>query len=285
VTTDAAEEIIGMMATSAVNRAGQLVQTRYRLQLAEQWGIAPGMRILEIACGQGDMTAVLAHMVGPDGHITAVDIADPSYGAPISLGESAAQLQSSPIGLRIDFCYQFDILDPTVSFPDDAFDAIVLAHGAWYFDNVDQLRRTLTRVRPWSERLLFAEWNFAPESYDQIAHFLAVTIQGQIEVYKSASEANVRTPFSRERLTALLTETGWDIANTSAVDTSTLQDGDWEVDLCLNYALPEAELLEIPPRIKNLLTSQGDVLRSLATNSSLRPLSAYTLSALRRVES
>lgn len=284
MTIDTAEEIVGMMATSALNRAGQLIQTRYRLQLAEQWDISPGMRLLEIACGQGDMTAVLAHTVGSEGHITAVDIADPTYGAPISVGESAAHLKATSLGSRIDFHYQFDVLDPMVSFPDDRFDAVVLAHGAWYFNSVDQLRRVLERVRPWAKRLFFAEWNFAPESYDQIAHFLAVTIQGQIEVYKSASEANVRTPFSRERLTALLGETGWDLTNASAVDTSTLQDGEWEIDLCLNYALPEAASLPIPPRIRDLLASQGDVLLSLATNSSRRPLTAYTLTAIRSGE-
>jgi len=250
-----AEEIVGLMATIAVNQAGQLALTRYRVALVEHWRIAPGMRILEIACGQGGMTAVLAWVVGPEGHVIAVDSADPSYGAPMSLGDSGAYLKASPLGSRIDFRYQVDVLDLSVSFPDDAFDAIVFAHGAWYFASFDHLRRTLERIRPWSKRLCFAEWDLTPETTDQIAHFLAVTIQGEIEAYKTVSEANVRTPFPLSRFVSLLNQTGWDLSALSRMNTESLQDGMWEVDLCLDYALPEAATLDIPPRIQDLIIS------------------------------
>ena len=198
------------MATHALNGAGQLAQTRYRVQLVEHWGIPEGGRVLEIACGQGDMTAVLAHAVGPNGHVTAVDIADPDYGAPVTLGASAARLLASPLRSRIDLRFGVDLLDPEVSFLDDAFDAVVLDHGAWYFDSLDQLSRTLHRVRGWATRLCLAEWDLEPGTLDQVAHLLAVLIQGQVEGYKRESDANVRTPFSRTRLLDLVSEAvGW----------------------------------------------------------------------------
>ncbi|MCX4507966.1 hypothetical protein OOK53_36510 [Streptomyces anulatus] len=43
----------------------QLSQTRHRATLVESWHIEPGSSVLELGCGQGDMTAVLAEAVGP----------------------------------------------------------------------------------------------------------------------------------------------------------------------------------------------------------------------------
>jgi ubiquinone/menaquinone biosynthesis C-methylase UbiE len=58
----------------------QIGQTEHRLKLASQWPIHVGSSILEIGCGQGDCTAVLASIVGSTGHVTAIDPADLSYG-------------------------------------------------------------------------------------------------------------------------------------------------------------------------------------------------------------
>jgi predicted methyltransferase len=57
-----------------------MVQTEHRLKLAHGWPIQTGSKVLEIGCGQGDCTAVLASIVGPSGHVTAIDPADLSYG-------------------------------------------------------------------------------------------------------------------------------------------------------------------------------------------------------------
>ena len=55
-------------------------QTEHRIDLARRWGITAGERVLEIGCGQGDATVVLAAAVGPSGHVTALDPAPSSYG-------------------------------------------------------------------------------------------------------------------------------------------------------------------------------------------------------------
>ena len=52
----------------------------HRINLIKFWGITPGSRVLEIGCGQGDCTTVLADAVGPDGHVDAVDPGAPDYG-------------------------------------------------------------------------------------------------------------------------------------------------------------------------------------------------------------
>lgn len=59
----------------------QRSQTSHRLLLLQHWNIPTGSNIVEIGCGQGDCTTVLAHAVGEEGKVVAVDPAELNYGA------------------------------------------------------------------------------------------------------------------------------------------------------------------------------------------------------------
>jgi hypothetical protein len=225
------------------------------------------------------MTAVLAEAVGPNGRVVAVDVAEPSYGAPVTLGESAARLAAGPLGPRIDFRFGTDVLDPSVDFPESTFDHVVLAHCSWYFASLGLLRDTLARVRPWARRLWFTEWDLTPASGDQLAHLLAVLIQGQTEAAGSRGQGNVRTPFSREGLLRLLTEAGWTADGSGPVDTEELQDGDWEIAACLDLVGTEERLAALPEPVRQLVMSQADVLRAIAKPRGNRALAAYSVTA------
>ncbi|MFC9816721.1 class I SAM-dependent methyltransferase [Streptomyces virginiae] len=257
----------------------QLSQTRHRAALVASWHIAPGSTVLELGCGQGDMTAVLAEAVGPQGRVVAIDVAPPSYGEPVTLGESAARLTAGPLGPRIDFHFGTDVLDPSVDFPENTFDHVVLTHCSWYFTSLEQLHNTLARIRPWAQRLWFTEWDLTPTTANQLAHLLAVLIQGQTEAAGSHGEGNIRTPFSREHLLRLLPETGWTTDTNTPVDTEQLQDADWEIPATLDLMQNEKRLATLPQPVQHLLHSQTDILRALATPHSNHTLPAYTITA------
>jgi SAM-dependent methyltransferase len=273
---DKAESIASLMADPS---PVQLTQTRFRLALVDGWGLNPGARVLEVGCGQGDMTAALADTVGPGGHVLGVDIASPGYGAPVTLGESAVRLAATPLGERIEFRFECDVLDPATSFPGDVFDNVVLSQCSWYFSSLGQLRQTLARVRPWARRLCFAEWDLTARNPGQLPHLLAVLIQGQVEAGGSRGEGNVRTPFSRQALLELLAETGWQIDGQRTVDTSGLQDADWEIDACQELLADAARLAALPPALADLVASQGDLLRQIARDYGNVPLPCYSVTA------
>jgi SAM-dependent methyltransferase len=278
---DEAECIARQMALSAACPDVQVIQTRFRLQLVRGWNIPEGSKVLEVGCGQGDMTAVLAHAVGSSGRVTAVDAADPDYGGPVTVGKSAEHLSQTALGPRIEFHFGYDLDDEENDFPLDSFDYVVFAHCSWYFGSLDQFRRSLARVRPWAGRLCYSEWDLEPRSLDQVAHMLAVLIQGQVEAHRTDGDANVRTPFARSRLKDLLRETGWTLDSDESIDTGQLQDARWEIDSCLANSLDEAKGLDLPTKLVDLLGSQVDVLGLLAGRFGYRSLPSCSIVASR----
>jgi 2-polyprenyl-3-methyl-5-hydroxy-6-metoxy-1,4-benzoquinol methylase len=90
-------------------REGTL-QLHHRGSLVNLWFPEPGSHILEIGCGQGETTVVLAVAAGPTGRVLAVDKSAAEYGGPVTLAESHAHIKSSVLGDRIDFLLSTDLL-------------------------------------------------------------------------------------------------------------------------------------------------------------------------------
>jgi SAM-dependent methyltransferase len=253
-----AAEIARHMAAWIADPDIQLAQTAYRLEVARTWRVPKGASILEIGCGQGDMTAVLADLVGPNGTVVGTDVAPPGYGAPVTVGQSARHLLDGPLGGRIDMRYETDALTDDVG---TGYDLVVLAHCSWYFASTDLLERTLRKARELASRLCFAEWDPEPARPDQIPHLLAVLAQDRIT---GDTSLNVRAPITRATLLAALDRTGWQVEAIADADTSALQDADWEIAIALDEA-PDGLAKEL--------------LRQTARKRGNAPLPAYALTA------
>ena len=100
-------------------------------------GIGPGMRVLDVGCGVGDVSLLVASLVGPEGAVSGVD------SDPLALGHARERV--SAIGLtNVDFI-EGDIRDLTF---DEPFDAAVgrlilmyLADPADTLDHITDLLR------------------------------------------------------------------------------------------------------------------------------------------------
>ena len=256
----------------------QLAQTAVRQEIVAVWQIPSGARVLEIGCGQGDMTAVLADAVGPAGHVVACDVASPDYGAPITLGESTDYLQQSPLGSRITFKLGYDVLAKANTFPANSFDYVVLAHCLWYFDSQERLQQTFEQVRTWADTLCLSEWDLQPQTIAQLAHLLAVIVQGQVTAFDADSTANIRTLLTPAVLTQLLAVTGWSVETTAVIDSSGLQDGGWEIAES-GRATATAVALGLPTRFVHFLEAQVDLMQALAAAHGRQSLPSLAIRA------
>lgn len=270
------EEILTCMPSS--NKI-QKVQTQHRLTLAETWEIKKGSKILEIGCGQGDTTAVLAYLTGENGLVHGIDIASADYGAPLTLGESVTFLQHSALGSRIKIDFETDILTDPHRFPDNYFDYIVLSHSSWYLRSFEELAKMLKMLRKWGKQLCFAEWDTSINSVEQYPHFLAVLIQAQYEAFKKNSMANVRTLFTPEDIRKLAKDAGWQVIKEQSIHSPDLQDADWEVHMTLADYQEELAAIEMPEKLRYLIESEVHLLKASIEKIKLSPMSTYTFIA------
>lgn len=256
------DDILALYPSDPITQEIQRVQTAHRIKLADIWEIAPGARVLEIGCGQGDTTAVLAAAVGADGFVQGIDIAPPDYGAPETLGQARERLLSSPVGGRISITLSLDILTDPVSFSEKEFDVAVLSHCLWYLDSPALLDDLLRRIKPWTKRLAVAEWDPRPAVPEQIAHYQAAVIQAVCESFREERGSNIRTLFYPRDIKRAVEAAGFRVEHTARVDAPAMQDGRWEAGMtAAEYSAVIRSLGGMPERLKALLLSQIEELK------------------------
>ncbi|MFS0673443.1 class I SAM-dependent methyltransferase [Ornithinibacillus sp. 179-J 7C1 HS] len=274
------ETIVGCMGTTEETYQIQKIQTEHRIRLVDSWNIKAGSKILEIGCGQGDTTAVLAYYTGEEGFVQAIDIGSPAYGAPITLGESAEYLMNSALGKQIKIEFNVDVLSPDVHFLELEFDYIVFSHCSWYTKSTDELLQILKKVKSWGKQLCFAEWSTTISSIEQYPHLLAILIQAQYESFKEESVSNVRTLLTPKDIRALAEEAGWNVQDEITIDSPELQDGKWEVDMLLYDVHQELNKLNnMPAKLKDLIRSEVQLLEAALETGEIKPLSVYSFIA------
>lgn len=273
------DEIIRAMNLEERYYEVQRIQTKHRLDLIKNWGIKPGDRVLEIGCGQGDMTAALAYIVGEKGYVKAIDIASEDYGRPETLGQARKRLMSGSLSKQLDIMLNTDFLSEDIDFQENSFDVIVLSMCSWYFEDDLQLSKVLQKARKFAKKLCFAEWDVRPTMPAQLAHYQAVMIQAMCESFNKNSEANIRTLLYPEQLVALIQNSGWSILSTSVLDTEKMQDGHWEVQAALSLQDEiDKGYHEIPYKTKQLILQQIQNLRTVNRNE-IHPLNLFAIVA------
>ncbi|KAF7171427.1 hypothetical protein CNMCM6106_005804 [Aspergillus hiratsukae] len=220
-------------------------QTVHRLVLLQHWNIPADSKVLELGCGQGDCTTVLASAVGEQGTVVAVDPAELDYGAPYTLGQAQSLISQGPLGSRITWVQQ-PPLDYLSSLPcpssteSKAFDATVLAHCLWYFASPELILSTFRALKQHSKRLLLAEWSLVATHPSAKPHVLAALTQAALECRKPNSDSNVRTVLGPKRLTELALAAGWQLERETRVPGGEgLLDGQWEVSACLSSSFEQ----------------------------------------------
>lgn len=241
---------------SAPMKAMHNSQAAHRSNILSGWNILPGSNILEIGCGQGDCTTVLASIVATAGHVDAIDPAPLDYGSPWTLGEAQAQIKTSEVGSWISF-HQATPLDFLIHVPEGRYDAAVFVHSSWYFSSPTELRETFAMLKGKAKKLCIAEYALSAGSKAGMPHVLAALTRASLELCNPESQANIRNAFSHKALRGMAEESGWRLASERiVVPEETLEDGKWEVGTVLGEDfLAEADGMVKEQRMRMLLES------------------------------
>lgn len=169
-------------------------------QLFEQAGIGPGMRVLDVGCGAGDVSFLAAELVGPRGEVLGMDQA------------SAAIEWASACAASLKFHnVRFLQGDPVLMQFEPPFDAVVGRFVLMYYlDPVEAVRKLASQVRP-GGLLVFQEFdmeNFraqpAAPTLERAAEWIKQTfratgarIQAGMELYSAFLAAQLPAPSLR----------------------------------------------------------------------------------------
>ncbi|KAL8381914.1 hypothetical protein RB595_005932 [Gaeumannomyces hyphopodioides] len=192
-------------------------------------GSGSGTRFLEIGCGQGNCTTVLAAAAGPAGSVMAVDPAPPTYGAPFTLAAAQAVVSASEVGPRIAW-HNATTLDALLAAagPAASWDVAVLAHSAWYFSAPGTLASVLAALRGRVGAVWLAEYALHAARPAAWPHVLAALARGSLEAHRASGE-NIQTPLSPGQIRDAAAAAGWDVAGEAVlVPDGGLLDGRWE---------------------------------------------------------
>lgn len=243
----------------------ELSQARHRIRLLNAWGgISPGSRVLEIGCGQGTCTGVLAEAVGPAGHVDALDPASLDYGAPFTLGQAQGHLSRGPVGERITWHQADPVGFLAEASPSRKWDVAVLAHCIWYFRSADQLGAVLAALKGRVARVVVAEYAFHASETEAVPHVLATLARAALEAHRKDSKENIQTPLSPAAVRELAEQEGWTVVGQGkVVPERELSDGLWEVGSVLDpeFLVQVEEGVE-DARVKNMLRSARDAVVS-----------------------
>lgn len=212
-------------------------QARHRIAILNAWSVVrPGTTVLELGCGQGNCTAVLAEAVGASGRVDAVDPAPPGYGAPFTLAQAQARISESAVGPRVrwhraepeDFLGE-EPLRPREDGP-PTWDVAVLAHCVWYLASPAVLAGILRALRGRVRRVCVAEYALrAGGRQAAVPHVLAALARGTLEAHRARSSENIRTPLSPEGIVGVAASAGWKLDGEAfVVPDEGLLDGVWE---------------------------------------------------------
>lgn len=256
---DSAETIARYSPTST-EQAVQVekVQVEHRLQLINTWRIPPGSKILEIGCGQGTCTTVLATAAGADGHVDAVDPASPDYGSPCTLAEAQAIVSKCAVGDRITW-HNAEPVD-FLAASDKKWDYAVFTHCIWYFDNRSVLDTMFRALKGRVGTVLVAEYALKATERDAEPHLLAAIARASLEAHNPDSEANIRCLLSPAGIKELAVAAGWKVGEESnIVPAQSLLDGTWEAGEVRNKSfVAEVEKRIQSPRVKEMLISSRE---------------------------
>ncbi|KAF4453171.1 hypothetical protein F53441_4110 [Fusarium austroafricanum] len=209
----------------------EIDQTTHRLEILNFFQIRPSSSILEIGCGQGTCTVVLAHATGKDGYVDAIDPAPLDYGAPCTLGQAQKHLENGEVGDRIIF-WQRHLEDFLEDMGERKWHYAVFVHCLWYLDGGDTLARMLKALKGRVNKVCIAEYSMKASSAAAGPHVLAAFAQATLSTQMPESEANIRCLLTPPDIKTIAQYAGWKVEReTNIVPNERLQDGGWEVGL------------------------------------------------------
>lgn len=146
-------------------------------QMTVDWsGAAAGSDCLDLCCGSGDLTLLLARRVGPTGTVIGLDFAE----APLAIAQQKVQETGDSLRPASGHRIQWLVGDAlSLPFEDNRFDAITMGYGLRNVGDIPQCLQEIQRVLKPGRRaaiLDFCHSDFPPVQWFQSFYFRQIVV-------------------------------------------------------------------------------------------------------------
>lgn len=185
-------------------------EARGRQRVVDLVEARPGMRVVDLACGPGNLTSVLAKLVAPAGEAVGIDLAPGMIERARARGIGNAH---------------FEVMDiENLEFADASFDAATCGHGLQFVPNLDRALAETRRVLKAGSRFAASVPVGSPsqgvlELLDSVVDRLLPPAPRAVD-----QDATRRTVSDPERFAAAARSAGFDSARVEAIEEKTV----WE---------------------------------------------------------
>jgi ubiquinone/menaquinone biosynthesis C-methylase UbiE len=140
--------------------------------VVEAAAVAPGMSVLDVACGAGEPSISLAALLEGTGHVAGVDMA----AAPLEVARGRA----SKRGLENVEFLQGDV--HALPFADESFDRITSRLGVMFFDDLARALGEMRRVLRPGGRVALLAWGAMEQPYFEMTIGTALRLHPELEI-------------------------------------------------------------------------------------------------------
>jgi ubiquinone/menaquinone biosynthesis C-methylase UbiE len=182
-------------AAKSYNRTGPSIFTQFGTRVVEQMPLSPGARVLDVATGTGAVLLPAARRVGPEGHVTGIDLS----AATLQEAESAVHMEGlTNVELRKMDAEQLE-------FPDQTFDVVTCALGLFLFPDMEAALGEMYRVCKPDGYIGVSVFDKTPLPFDP---GMPILIQ-QFVAYQVGVQMPQPTAYAPEEVEALLSRSGF----------------------------------------------------------------------------
>lgn len=123
-------------AAASYDCTGPSIFSRFGERLAERMPLTPSMRVLDVATGTGAVLLPIARRLGPEGHVTGIDL-------------SSEILQEAERAVHTAGLTNVELLKmdaENLEYPDNSFDIVTCAFSLFLFPNMESALSEMHRV-------------------------------------------------------------------------------------------------------------------------------------------